>query len=166
MEPTGKNRAEQSARTPGGAGDSGRLRTDAAATAEELRQFITRMHGKNPQEVLGAIAQSGLTRGIVTSAIGAIVLLVVFTVGPFLVNKLAADSTPPPRATPQQSAAQTKTGQAPTAGSEQAGGPQLVPEEADLQKATNAMGIGDAKSADPNKNPLDNKLDSLLDGVE
>lgn len=157
--------AEKTASPPGVAGQRRRLKTDAAATAEELRQFVARMHGKSPQEVLGALAESGLTKGIVTSAIGAFVILVVFTVGPFLINRFSADTTPAATTKRQPLTAQAQV-QTPSEAQEQSAEPEAVPEEADLEKATDAMGIGETKVADPDKNPLDNKLDSLLDGVD
>ena len=143
-----------------------RLKADAAASAEELRQFIAKMHGKSPQEVLGAVAESGLTRGIITSAIGAFVILVVFTVGPFMLNKLSADTAPASTKNPQQTAAKTEPNSTRTAVQKQSTEPEVVPERADLEKATDAMGIGETKTADPDENPLDNKLDSLLDGID
>lgn len=160
MEPVKNDHAEQPARPPAVSGQTRRLKADAAATAEELRQFIARMHGKSPQEVLGTVAQSGLTRGIVTSAIGAFVILVVFTVGPFLVNNLSAHTAPAATPKPQQAAVQAGPDRT------QATEPEAVPEDADLQKATDAMGIGETKTADPGKNPMDKRLDSLLDGVD
>ena len=160
MEPLKNDPAEKPAKPPAVAGEARRLKADAAATAEELRQFIGKMHGKSPHEVLGTIAQSGLTRGIVTSAIGALVLLVVFTVGPFLINRLSADTAPVATAKPQQAAVQAEPDRS------QPTEPQAVPEEADVQKATDAMGIGETKTVDPDKNPLDKRLDSLLDGVD
>lgn len=142
------------------------LRAAAAASAEELRQFIARMHGKSPQEVLGAVAESGLTRGIVTSAIAAFVILIIFTVGPFLINKLSADTSPPAAINFRQTAPKTEPNSARADVQQASTEAKAVPEKADLEKATDAMGIGETKTADPDKNPLDNKLDSLLDGVD
>jgi hypothetical protein len=166
MEPDKHAHAEKAASPPGVTGQRRRLKADAAASAEELRRFVARMHGKSPQEVLGAVAESGLAKGIVTSAIGAFVILVIFTVGPFLVNKISADTAPAATTKPQPVAAQAQAAQTPSETQEQSTEPEAVPEEADLEKATDAMGIGEAKPADPDKNPLDNKLDTLLDGVD
>ena len=166
MEPDKHDHVDKTVRPPAVAGRSGRLKADAAASAEELRQFIARMHGKSPQEVLGAIAESGLAKGIVTSAIGAFVILVVFTVGPFLVNKLSADTAPATTRKPQRAPAQAEPNSAQAAAQQLADEPEVVPEEADLEKATDAMGIGETRTVDPDKNPLDNKLDSLLDGID
>ena len=166
MEPDKHNHVEKTARPPAVAGQARRLKSDAAASAEELRQFIARMHGKSPQEVLGAVAESGLTRGIVISAIGALVILVVFTVGPFLLNELSADTAPAATTNPQRAAAQAEPNSTRSTTRQQSTEPEVVPEEADLERATEAMGIGETKTADPDENPLDNKLDSLLDGVD
>lgn len=160
MEPEKNDNAAKPARAPAVAGEPRQLKADAVATVEELRQFIGRMHGKNPHEVLGEVAQSGLTRGIVTSVIGTVVILVVFTIGPFLVNKLSTDTVPAATAKPRQAASQAEPDRA------QASEPQAVPEESDIQKAADAMGIGETKTADPGENPLDKRLDSLLDGVD
>ena len=166
METDKHDHVEKTASPPAVAGRSRRLKSDAAASAEELRQFIAKMHGKSPQEVLGAVAESGLTRGIVISAIGALVVLVAFTVGPFLLNKLSADTAPAATTKPQRAAAQAEPNSTQAAARQQSAEPQVVPEEADLERATEAMGIGETKTADPEENPLDNKLDSLLDGVD
>ena len=166
METDKHDHVEKTASSPAVAGRSRRLKSDAAASAEELRQFIAKMHGKSPQEVLGAVAESGLTRGIVISAIGAIAILVAFTVGPFLLNKLSADTAPAATTKPQRAAAQAEPNSAQAAARQQSTEAQVVPEEADLERATEAMGIGETKTADPDENPLDNKLDSLLDGVD
>ncbi|MHC4167503.1 MAG: hypothetical protein ACYSWQ_11135 [Planctomycetota bacterium] len=166
MEPDKHAHAEKTASPPGVTGQRRRLKADTAATAEELRKFVARMHGKSPQEVLGAVAESGLTKGIVTSAIGAFVILVVFTVGPFLVNKISADVAPAATTKPQPVAAQAQAAPTPSEAQEQSAEPEVVPDETDLEKATDAMGIGETKPADPDTNPLDNKLDSLLDGVD
>jgi len=36
----------------------------------------------------------------------------------------------------------------------------------DPDRAIDAMGIGETRNADPNKNPMEDKLDKLLDGIE
>ena len=38
--------------------------------------------------------------------------------------------------------------------------------EVDPERAIDAMGIGETKTADPDENPLEGKLDKLLDGIE
>jgi len=103
---------------------------------------------------------------IVTSAISAFVIPVAFTVGPFLINKLSADTASAAADKPQQTAAKTEPKPTQAAEQKKAAEQEIVPEQADLEKATDAMGIGETKTADPDENPLENKLDSLLDGVD
>ena len=51
-------------KTAAGEGQLRRLKSDSAAAAEELRQFVAGVRGKSPREVLGAVTESKLTRGI------------------------------------------------------------------------------------------------------
>ena len=57
-------------------GDIRRLTVHGAATVGELREFLTKMKGKSPQEIIGAIAQSRLFSGLVWSTliVGAMML--------------------------------------------------------------------------------------------
>jgi len=148
-------------------GEVSRLKANAGSTAEELREFIGQIHEKSPQEILGAVAESGLARGIAASTLGAFVLLAVFTIGPFLMNRQPADAAPTAVAG-NEVAVQAQPDQIqPTNTESQADAATAgAPAKADLEKATNAMGIGEVKTADPDSNPLDKKLDSLLDGVD
>lgn len=66
---------------------------NGSASIGELRDFMARMKGKGAGEVLGEIAKSGLARGVALSCAIFAVLLVVFTVGPFLWG-LASPSNP------------------------------------------------------------------------
>lgn len=163
--------AEETTKPPAVAGETRRLQTDSSAADEELREFMARMHGKSPQEALGAVAESRLTRGIVISTIGALMIIFVFTLGPYLLNRLSADTAPAPTTEPERAGAQAEPNSTEAAGEEQPGEPQSTLEEAglekaDLEKASEAMGIGETKTADPNENPLDRELDSLLDGAK
>lgn len=172
MEPDQNEPIEKAARSP--AADGRRPQSNTAAAAEELRQFLAEMRGKSPREVLGAVAESGLARGMITSAIGALVIIVVFTVGPFLLKKIPADTAPSATTGPRTEAARAEPKSTQAAARKEPAGTeshlegdalQKSPlEEADIEKASEAMGIGETKVADPKKNPLDRKLDSLLDG--
>ena len=160
-------RNEEPTKPSGVAGDISRLKADSAAAVEELREFIGQIHAKSPQEILGAVAQSSLTRGIATSALGVVLLLAAFTIGPFLMNRQPADAGPTETLTPE-AAVQPQSDQTQPNNTEPETDAATVanPDKADLEKATSAMGIGEIKTADPDENPLDKKLDSLLDGVD
>jgi hypothetical protein len=55
--------------------DVQRVKEQGTASVAELREFVSRMHGKSPQEMLGVVAQSRLAVSIIVSAIGCVVLL-------------------------------------------------------------------------------------------
>jgi hypothetical protein len=76
-------------------GEFARLSVNARETKEELQEFLGSMRGKSPQEVLGLVAASGLTQGILWSTVGTIIFMLFFTIMPFYayddLNKIAAD---------------------------------------------------------------------------
>jgi hypothetical protein len=56
-------------------GDFKNLKANSAATAGELRQFLSEMRGQTPKEMLGSIAQSSLVRSVTLSAVAIFALL-------------------------------------------------------------------------------------------
>ena len=153
------------------AGDFRRLKSDGAATVAELREFLGQMRGRNPKEVLGTVAESGLTRSILVATLGFAVLLAALTVVPYYLSDRDGPASGPAG---KQSAAGA---QDPAQGGqpEAAGGPALEPAGADKpsgaakpggEKVIDALGIGETKTAEPDKNPLENRLDHLLDKIE
>ena len=56
-------------------GDLKNLKANSAATAGELRQFLSEMRGQTPKEMLGSIAQSSLVRSVTLSAVAIFALL-------------------------------------------------------------------------------------------
>lgn len=136
------------------------IQRNGAASMNELREFVAGLHGKNPQEVLGAVAESQLLRSIVMATFGIAALLVFLTVTPYFMQKL---TKAPPVATPA-AADETPDTQPTTdvpADAPAAANPGMTPADAPA-----AMGIGETKVADPSANPLDKELDGLLDGIE
>jgi hypothetical protein len=117
------------------------LRANAAASAGELREFLERTRGKNPQEVLGLVAQSGLTWALLQATIGCVALLAVLTFVPFVWSKLGGA----PAATPKPAPEQAAKPEAPAV----ANPPRTEPERT-------ATGTNDTKPADPDK--LNTKL--------
>jgi hypothetical protein len=154
---------------PGGVvRDLKRLKSDGAATVAELREFIGQMRGKSPQEMLGLVANSGLAWSIVLATLLFVALLVAGTVIPYALKDRTNDAAKPatgPTMVAEDGAPQPDDAQpAETAPAETsvdtAGG------EMDAEKAIKALGIDETRTADPEKNPLEDKLDKLLDGVE
>ena len=58
-------------------GDFKSLKANSAATAGELRLFLSEMRGQTPKEMLGSIAQSSLVRSVTVSAVAIFALLLV-----------------------------------------------------------------------------------------
>ncbi len=134
------------------------VRDNGSASLRELREFITHLKGRRPQEVMGMVTSNGLVQGIVISAASFAVLLMLFTAIPFFLadeEPVAGKATPP--------AAKVKSDQSQGAGDkkqEQAGS------NAAGENVSNALGIGETKASSLEENPLENKLDNLLDDVK
>jgi len=158
--------------TSGAFRDIERLRSDSAATVAEIREFLDQMHGKSPQEVIGMVAKSGLTRSIVLATFLFVVLLVALTIGPYLWERVGSGATGPatgqtdtakePAAKPDES----KPDEQPTEAVATTPKGKSVSDELNPDRAIDAMGIGETRTADPNKNPREDELDKLLDGIE
>ena len=138
------------------------LHVNGSASLAELKEFLGTLHGKSPQEVIGIVSSSLLLQSLGIATVATIALLAVFTIGPYLAYgpppAKEAAKKPVDAAQAQPPAAAPATAAAAAAG---ASG------EPDAEAAAKAMGIDEAKSADPNQNPLDKgpNLDNLLDGV-
>lgn len=154
--------------TTGLARDLQTLKTNASASADELRQFINSLKGRSPEEVLGSLTGSGLIRAIVQATVATGVLLAAFTVGPYFLRPAETEaakadaSASSPAAAASAPVASTQPASAATANPAATDGPS----EANVQKAAQVMGLDETKVADPKVNPLEKNLDKLLDGVD
>lgn len=154
-----------------------RLKTDATATAEELREFIAGFHGHSPQEMLGAMSESGLVQATVQAALGCVVLLGVLSVGPWLfkseepakADEMASTSAAA-AASADQGASQTATENGETVPVDSTAAAARsnadTPSGTDAARAAQAMKIDETIQSDPDSNPLDGNLDKLLDGLD
>lgn len=138
------------------------LHANGSASLAELKQFLGNLHGKSPQEVIGIVSASLLIQSMIAATFATIAILAVFTLGPYLIYgppQAKEAAAKPAAATPADNAAA-----APATGSAAAAG---GAGEVDPEAAAKAMGIDEAKSADPSQNPLDKgpDIDNLLDGV-
>jgi hypothetical protein len=130
------------------------------------------MHGKSPQEVIGMVAKSGLTRSIVLATFLFAVLLVALTIGPYLWAKFGSGATGPVTdqsdtvKAPAAKLDEPKPDEQPAEAVATTAKEKSVGDEVDPDRAIDAMGIGETRTADPNKNPMEDKLDKLLDGIE
>jgi hypothetical protein len=139
------------------------LHVNGAASVAELKEFLATLKGRNPQEVIGIISSSMLIQSLAIATAATLALLVVGTVGPYLIYgppkpKVAASK---PNAAPAKEApdASKAAAAAPADGTKS---------NADAAKAAKALGMDEVKEADPTKNPLDKgpNIDNLLDGID
>jgi hypothetical protein len=163
--PTNSSLSEH--REPAGlARDIDRLKRHGGMSLSELRDFIKQLHGRKPSEVLGIVSSSALIRAMVESTVYLGIGILVLTIIPFMMADdkgkpvAAADSSPSSgsEATPPVASAVTDTAARSTT-------PDGTVSAEDAGKAVDVMGLGETKTADPNKNPLDN-IDNLLDDVK
>ncbi len=167
MDTTTNRLAEDSPRSSRVGGEFSRLRNDGSATADELREFIGQLRGRNPQEVLGIVAQSGLVKGMLLATIGFAVLMVAFTVIPYAMGKESDADKAVTVTQPTAPAADTKPNDSTTADPGAAApATAATPTDSGSPSLKKQLGIDETKVADPKSNPLDKKLDNLLDGID
>lgn len=171
MDQTREHSERQPKPSSGISGDLQRLKSDASSTADEVRDFLSTLKGRSPQEVLGAVSESGLVQATCQAAIGCTLLLAVLTVVPWTLQpeeqtakaaetqtadtETAADNAETPGA-----ASSTETASAlPRSESD-------APTGNDAERAAAAMKIDETVVTDPSTNPLDGNLDKLLDGLD
>jgi hypothetical protein len=146
------------------------LRGHGSASLSELREFIAKMRGKPPQEVLGMIAQSGLARAMSLATLLVLLMVVVGTAVPFAWNQItgqpgksgkAAQAVSSPTDKSAESAKEpAKTGSAGAETTEPKA--KRDPKEAILDK----LGIGETKTAPKGINPLEGRTDDILKDLD
>lgn len=155
MEPKAKDQLATARSGFGPLNDLRSVHSNGSASLGELREFLGKLHGKNPQEVIGLVSANLLVQSMLIATAATIVIMLVFTVWPYL--------TVGPHGQPvaTKSAAATPAPAAPAAPVAAAAN------QPDAAAADKALGSDEAKAADPGKNPLDRPdLDKLLDKVE
>jgi hypothetical protein len=167
------------------------LKEHGGATLQELQQYLAALKGKNTKEMLGSLAESGLVRATVQAFVGCVLIMALFTVGPFFIGggmngetgatvsgasaASGKPATPPGDSTSPNAAksgsgdadikadATTASGQTATG---KAGGKSGSDPAVNLEKAAKVLGIDETKSADPKSNPREKDIDSLLDKIK
>lgn len=145
-------------------GDLRQLKQNSSATVAELKAFLKELKGKSPQEMLGLVAGSQLVRAIGLATVIVLVVSLVFTAVPYAMADRDKDeeevatkeSSAPSAAEPAISKP------APTPSPTAPEGAQPSPTTPDLSK----LGVHEERKAPPNKNPLENKKDDFLKGLE
>ncbi|MEZ6091088.1 MAG: hypothetical protein R3C05_24320 [Pirellulaceae bacterium] len=147
--------------------DLQQVREGTATSLAEMREFLSQLKGRRPQEVIGIVSASLLIQSLVVSSFLVVVILFAFTIGPYLVYGPPQTKRPAPER-PVATVAGTDDNAADT-NAQASASPSLdvAPAGVDAEQATKVMGLDDVKPADPDKNPLDGpSLDDLLDGID
>lgn len=169
MDETRKQLEQPTATSTGLAADMKRMKSDASSTAEEVREFIANLKGRSPQEVLGAVSESGLVQATIQATFGCMAVLVVCTIAPWALNSeeaaAVAAEAETAAAPPEVSEDTTTEPSTETASTDSAAGGDGS-EETDTARAAAAMKIDETVITDPKSNPLDGNLDKLLDGLD
>lgn len=153
--------------SPGILGQMSRLKANSSATATELRQFVRELRGRTPQEVIGTLAQSNLLRATVQATVGTVILMLLFTILPSFAGNAPAPAAAKPEpavTTPAKPAvADAKTTDKDSSAKATTDDKKKNPAGKD---ALEKLGIGETKTSDPKKNPLDNAADDLFKGIK
>ena len=155
-------------------GDAVRQPKVPEKAAADLRLILAQSRGRRPQEVLGTIAGTHLTRSIALAAVATLLVLAIGTIVPWLTRPTASQAKPSASAanvpvkpaTPIADTVANKANATPSVPSSTGPAPPATPSPADAQKAAKAMGIGETKAADPMTNPRERSLDNLLDKLD
>jgi hypothetical protein len=140
------------------------LQKNGSLTAAELKEFVEQMRGRRPQEVLGLVAHSGLAQGIAAATVMVVFLVALGTVVPYALGKafpepVAAKPQPAeqPAETPEKPAEQ------PATSTEAAATPAAQPTPNELP---DLLGEGEVRTSDAKTNPLEGKVDDLLNEID
>jgi hypothetical protein len=132
------------------------LQQNGSASLAELKEFLGRLQGRSPQEVVGLVSTSMMVQSMVIATVSTVALLAIFTIGPYMVYGApkVKEKAKPPVAAAAPADAPKETAKS--------GDPNAV----DPAKAAKVLGVDETKTAKPDENPLDKKFDNLLDGAK
>jgi hypothetical protein len=167
-----EHQSETQPQTGGVMRDLKHLQSDGAATVAEIREFLGEMKGRRPQEMLGMVAKSGLTRSILLAIFLFAVVLIASTVVPYYwygppsgasagASSNNAAATPAADDDQEAQPAEDAADKIPATTDDGASDSEPGPD-----RAIEAMGIGETKTPEPGDNEMEDRLDKLLDGIE
>jgi hypothetical protein len=148
--------------------DLNQIKSNGAASTAEIQEFVRNLRGKPPQEVLGMVAQSGLTQGIVVALVLTVVGMGLMTVVPYMMGHGKPPGKKPVAQAagenePVKPAATTTAADIPAATADAAApAGKGEPSAANKADVLSKLGLDETKVTDPKKNPLEDKADDLL----
>ncbi|MDP6447686.1 MAG: hypothetical protein QGG36_09470 [Pirellulaceae bacterium] len=147
-------------------------RGHAGEVVKELKSFLGTLSERTPQEALGITNESGLASGTIAAIGGFLVLLALFTAGPYYWHYLpfgeqsVTDAKPATAAAVDTNTGDTAPASVPDAGATGAGASGSEAPVANPDEVLDTLGIGEAKEAPADQNPRESDLDKLLDGIK
>jgi hypothetical protein len=139
------------------------LKEHGGASLAELKEFLSNLRGRSPQEVIGIVKTSLLIQSLVIATVATIAFLFVFTVAPYMIWGPQVTERPKK---PQPPVANQPATPAPAVAAKADTKSDGTPSSENTAKAVKAMGMDETKSADPKANPLEKDFDKLLDGAK
>jgi hypothetical protein len=139
--------------------DLKKIKSNTAATANELREFLRQMRGKSPKEMLGAVATSDLGKSLVQAAAGVAAAILIFTIIPFTLGKVFAKDEP-------VAAAPAEIPTSPATPAQGSPAEPVLDPDAKKDPTLDALGIGDTKKSPLTINPLEGTGDDILKDLE
>lgn len=137
----------------------------------EIRSFLHGLQERTPQEAIGMSGEGDLVRYLVVAVAASVALAFAGTALPYFwpgndpttaVRKERPASEEGAAAAGAVAAdAAASTADSPTTAMTPSGEPVANPDQ-----VLESLGVGEARQADPKKNPLEDNLDKLLDGVD
>lgn len=131
------------------------LRANSGATVRELREFLTELKGRPPQEMLGLVASSQLIRAVILATILVASILLALTAIPYYLGDDPAPGT-----------AETTAASPPAAPPARPAEPSPLAPAPPPDKTPGTLGIDEKITAPPNSNPLENRKDDFLKDLE
>ena len=143
-------------------GDLRQLKQNSSATVAELKSFLKELKGRSPQEMLGIVAGSQLVRAIGLATVIVLVVSLIFTAVPYAMADRDKEEAATKESSAPSAAEPAIPKPAPTPSPTAPAVAQPSPTTPDLS----TLGVNEERKAPPNKNPLENKKDDFLKGLE
>src|SRR3954471_5005694 len=120
-------------------GEYRNLKNNGSASLAELKEFLSHLRGRSPQEVIGIVKTSLLIQSLAIATGATLAFLLMFTVAPYMIwgPQLAQKPKKSPAAAAVQPAAATPVTETAKSEAKSEG----VPKNVDATKATKAMGM-------------------------
>ncbi|MEM7394406.1 MAG: hypothetical protein AAF492_18885 [Verrucomicrobiota bacterium] len=151
--------------------DMKQLKNNSAATAEELRNFMSELKGRSPAEMLGLVAQSSLFRSLISATFIFGFILVAATAIPYAWGKFVIEREPTasdPAAAVAETDEEDDKDEVAAKPEEQPATPAVeeTKPENDVDDVLDKIGVGQQIPAPVSVNPLENTRDDLFDDIE